>query len=63
VTVESRPSEDILAVYDRQAWRNGNYLWRATEKGGFSDPDEPLVKQLQNVLQKVNGTPADRIPM
>jgi hypothetical protein len=63
VAVQSLPSEDILAVYDRQSWRAGNYLWRATEKAGFSDPDRPLVKQLQDVLQKVNGTQVDKVPM
>ncbi|MGA3210934.1 MAG: hypothetical protein ABSD20_06465 [Terriglobales bacterium] len=63
VAVESRPSEDILAVYDRRSWRDGNYLWRSTEKAGFADPDQPLVKQLQDVLQKVNGTQIDKVPM
>jgi hypothetical protein len=58
VAVESRPSEDILAVYDRQSWRAGNYLWRATEKNGFASPDQPLVKQFEGVLQQLNGTPA-----
>ena len=58
VVVQSRHSEDILAVYDRQSWRHGNYLWRVTEKGGFASPDEPLVKQFEGVLQKLNGAPA-----
>ncbi len=55
VVVESRPSEDILAVYDPQSWRNGMYLWRATEKGGFSSPQFPLIRQFQAALAKATG--------
>lgn len=57
IAVESRPSEDVLAVYDRQLWRAGTYLWRAMEKGGLTAPNAPLVKQFEAALAKVNGKP------
>ncbi len=57
VAVESRPSEDILAVYDRQSWRTGAYLWRAMAKGGLTTSDAPLLQQLEAGLAKVNGRP------
>jgi hypothetical protein len=57
VVVESRPTEDILAVYDRQSWHQGAFLWRATAKNGLSAPGMPLVHKLEGALARVNGTP------
>src|SRR5690349_25012138 len=28
IQVQSRPSEDVLAVYDAHGWTGKNYLWR-----------------------------------
>jgi hypothetical protein len=56
VAVESRPTEDILAVYDRQSWRQGAFLWRAMAKNGLSYPQMPLMHKLEVALAKVNGT-------
>ncbi len=50
VVVQSRPSEDVLAVYDRASWRSGTYLWRAMQKGGLAGPSVPLVSQLEAAL-------------
>jgi hypothetical protein len=58
VAVQSRPTEDILAVYDRQSWRQGAFLWRAMAKNGLSSPKMPLMHKLEIALAKVNGTPA-----
>lgn len=55
VVVESRPSEDILAVYDRTSFRQGAFLWRATAKNGLSTPEMPLVQKLEAALARVNG--------
>jgi hypothetical protein len=57
VAVQSWPSEDVLAVYDRQSWRSGTYLWRAMEKGGLTGPNSPLVQQLEAGLSKISGRP------
>jgi hypothetical protein len=56
VAVESRPSEDILAVYSPESWRNGAYLWRDTAKDGLSSPKIPLMHKLELALAKVKGT-------
>lgn len=58
VAVESRPSEDILAVYDPRSWRTGTYLWRATAKGGLTSPEMPLVHKFEAALGKITGRTA-----
>jgi 6-phosphogluconolactonase (cycloisomerase 2 family) len=50
VAVMSRPSEDVLAVYDLRSLRGGYYLWRSSEKAGLSAPNMPLVQQLESAL-------------
>jgi hypothetical protein len=55
VMVQSRPSEDVLAVYDRNTWQTGSWLWRASEKGGLSEPDVPLVRQLEAALERTSS--------
>ena len=54
VVVESRPSEDLLAVYDAHSWPSGTYLWRTMQKNGLSG-DVPLYKQLSAALERVGG--------
>jgi len=58
VAVESRPSEDVLAVYDRQSFRTGTYLWRAMGKGGLARPNMPLVQQFEKAMGKTGGKQA-----
>ena len=33
--VQSRPTEDVLAVYDAQLWPEQTYLWRAMGRNGL----------------------------
>jgi hypothetical protein len=54
IVVESRPSEDILAVYDAHNWPTGAFLWRAMQKNGLSG-DVPLYKQLSAALERSSG--------
>jgi hypothetical protein len=55
VAVSSRPSEDVLAVYDRQSWQMGTWLWRGMAKNGLSQPGMPLVHELEAALGRVTG--------
>lgn len=50
--VESRPSEDILAVYDAHGWPNDNYLWRETRRSGLQKGETPLVSDLKSAFEK-----------
>jgi len=47
ILVTSRPSEDILAVYDGHGSR-GNYLWRVMGRDGLASGETPLVTQFEN---------------
>jgi len=50
--VQSRPSEDILAVYDAKLWPGGNYLWREMGRGGLQVNETPFVSALQQAVEK-----------
>jgi hypothetical protein len=54
LTVQSRPSEDLLAVYDARTWPDGAYLWRAMQKNGFKG-DTPLYRQLSAALERAGS--------
>jgi len=45
--VESRPSEDILAVYDARQLPSGTYLWRAMGRDGLQSGETPLFTQFE----------------
>jgi hypothetical protein len=52
LAVQSRPSEDVLAVYEAQVgdWRSGpssSYLWRVMARGGLQKSEVPLVSQFE----------------
>jgi len=49
--VESRPSEDILAVYD--ARQTGLYLWRVMGRDGLQPGETPLVTQFETAFDGV----------
>jgi len=52
--VQSRPSEDVLAVYDAKEWPRGQtWLWRAMGPSGLQKGETPLVSQLQQAFDKV----------
>jgi hypothetical protein len=50
--VTSRPTEDILAVYDARGWRReANYLWRMTGRNGLQASETPLVTNLKKAFE------------
>lgn len=50
--VQSRPTEDVLAVYDAHGWPQGNYLWRVTGQGGLQKNETPLMTDLRSAFEK-----------
>ena len=52
ILVTSRPSEDVLAVYDARGSR-GNYLWRVMGRGGLESGETPLVTQFEKGFEGV----------
>lgn len=52
IAVESRPSEDVLAVYDAQMWPQ-TYLWRVMGRGGLQKGEAPLVSQFEKAWEKM----------
>ncbi len=53
LVVQSRPSEDVLAVYDAQGLRS-TYLWRAMGHEGLQKGETPLVTQLRQAVEKAS---------
>jgi hypothetical protein len=51
--VQSRPSEDVLAVYDARN-PGSTYLWRAMGREGLQQDETPLVKQLRQAVEQAN---------
>jgi hypothetical protein len=54
VMVQSRPSEDVLAVYDGKAWPEQTYLWRVMGRNGLQQNETPLVTELQQAVEKAS---------
>ena len=52
--VQSRPSEDVLAVYDGKAWPQQTYLWRVMGRGGLQPGETPLMTQFQQAVEKAS---------
>ena len=52
ILVTSRPSEDLLAVYDGHESR-GNYLWRVMGQNGLRSGETPLVTQFEKGYESV----------
>jgi len=50
--VTSRPSEDILAVYDAHGWPRSQYLWRMMSRGGLQQNETPLVTNLEKAFDR-----------
>ena len=49
--VMSRPSEDVLAVYDAHGWpESGLYLWRMMGRNGLQTGETPLVTNLEKAF-------------
>ena len=56
--VESRPSEDVLAVYDAHTGDTGSrpsqtYLWRVMGRGGLQKSEIPLFSQFEKAWDKI----------
>jgi predicted Zn-dependent protease len=52
--VQSRPSEDLLAVYDAKLWPEQSYLWRVMGRGGLQQGETPLVSKLQTAVEQAS---------
>jgi hypothetical protein len=52
IAVQSRPSEDIVAVYDGHS-SSETYLWRVMGRGGLEKGETPLVTQFQRAFEKI----------
>lgn len=48
--VTSRPSEDVLAVYDAHGWPQNQYLWRMMGRSGLQQGESPLVTNLEKAF-------------
>src|SRR4029077_18619822 len=53
ILVTSRPSEDLMAVYDAYAWSSGSYLWRVMGRNGLQSGETPLVTQFEKGFESV----------
>jgi len=52
--VTSRPSEDILAVYDARGPRD-QYLWRMMGRSGLQPSETPLIANLEKAFEKATS--------
>jgi len=50
--VQSRATEDVLAVYNAHDWPQNNYLWRVTAQGGLQKNETPLMTDLRAAFEK-----------
>src|ERR1700691_1698491 len=50
--VTSRPSEDILAVYDAHGWPRNEYLWRMMGRSGLQKGEAPLITNLEKAFNQ-----------
>jgi hypothetical protein len=53
ILVTSRPSEDLMAVYDGHQEPIGNFLWRVMGRDGLEYGETPLVTQFENGFESV----------
>jgi len=53
ILVTSRPSEDLMAVYDGHQGASGNYLWRVMGRDGLASGETPLVTQFEKGFESV----------
>ena len=53
ILVSSRPSEDLLAVYDAHVWPSGTFLWRVMRRDGLQADETPLVTQFEKGFESV----------
>ena len=53
ILVTSRPSEDLMAVYDAHQGATGNFLWRVMGRDGLEYGETPLVTQFEKGFESV----------
>ena len=53
ILVTSRPSEDLMAVYDAHQGPLGNFLWRVMGRDGLQYGETPLVTQFEKGFESV----------
>ena len=53
ILVTSRPSEDVMAVYDGHRGTNANYLWRVMGRDGLASGETPLVTQFEKGFESI----------
>jgi hypothetical protein len=53
--VMSRPSEDVLAVYDAHGWPENQYLWRMMGRSGLQQNESPLVTNLEKAFDRATA--------
>jgi hypothetical protein len=53
ILVTSRPSEDVMAVYDARQAPSGNFLWRVMGRDGLQSGETPLVTQFEKGFESV----------
>jgi hypothetical protein len=53
ILVTSRPSEDLMAVYDGHQGASGNFLWRVMGRDGLQSGETPLVTQFEKGFDSV----------
>jgi hypothetical protein len=53
ILVTSRPSEDLMAVYDAHTWPSGMFLWRVMGRDGLQSGETPLVTQFEKGFEGV----------
>jgi hypothetical protein len=52
IAVQSRPSEDVLAVYAADSFPE-TFLWRVMGQGGLQKGETPLISQFQQAFDKI----------
>ena len=53
ILVTSRPSEDLMAVYDAHLRPSGSFLWRVMGRNGLQSGETPLVTQFEKGFESV----------
>jgi hypothetical protein len=54
ILVQSRPSEDVLAVYDAHM-SGGQYLWRTMGRDGLQTGETPMATQFEKGFESVQA--------
>jgi hypothetical protein len=53
ILVTSRPSEDLMAVYDAHMRSSGDFIWRVMGRDGLQPGETPLVTQFEKGFESV----------